>query len=142
VNKFLFDTSVYIPLFCDGKYPFDSADDSNKIIYLSTVVAQELFAGALNTAGVKAIDQLVNAFRGLDRLLTPSWGDWMICGKTIAAIGKKHGFESVKRGRLVNDVLIALTSHHSGAVLITANEKDFGMIGKFIEFSWRLSGVL
>jgi len=135
VNNWLLDTSVYISLFREGKSPWSALEDPTRNIYLSSVVAQELYAGALDAFSIRALDRLVRSFQDMDRVLTPDRGDWIVCGKTLALIGKAHGFETVKRSRLVNDVLIALSAQRANATLVTANQKDFDLIEEFIAFS-------
>ncbi len=64
----------------------------------------------------------------------PAEKDWFECGSILSQIGKKYGYESIKKGRLVNDVLIALSCKNAGATLITSNHKDFQLIHKFVSF--------
>ncbi len=135
MNNWLFDTSVYISLFREGKYPLPASEDPSRNIFLSSVVAQELYAGALDAFSIKALDRLVRSFQDMGRILTPDRGDWVVCGKTLALIGRAHGFETVKRARLVNDVLIGLSAQRVDATLVTANQKDFNLIEEFIAFS-------
>lgn len=137
--KIILDTSVYIPLLRKGKAPGEVLETHSSIIYLSAVVAQELFAGAGDTQTTKALDYLSYVFRKTNRFIVPSGNDWTNCGIILSKIGGKYGFESIKKGRLVNDVLIALSCKGIGATLLTANHKDFQIIHKFVSF--RFIGV-
>lgn len=132
--KILLDTSVYIPLLKQGKEPGGVLETPGSIIYLSMVVAQELFAGAGDMATAKALEKLFYVFKKNKRLLVPTAEDWCQCGLVLAQIGKKYGFESIKKGRLVNDVLIALGCKSVGATLLTGNHKDFQLIHRFVPF--------
>lgn len=137
MSRFIIDTSVYIPFLRKGTLPLDLGELSQSTIYLSAVVAQELLAGAGDEATLQALKRFCNTFNQRRRLLTPSPGDWLECGAVLSKLGRKHGFESIKRGRLVNDVLISLACKYANATLLTSNGKDFEMIRHFIDFEYR-----
>jgi len=46
------------------------------------------------------------------------------------------GFEEIGRGRLTNDVLIAVSTVRAKATLCTANAKGFQRIREFLNFSF------
>ncbi len=135
MRKVVVDTSVYVDFFRrGGENPLKRIlSDFSYAIYLSSVVAQELFAGAQDEKDVGEIERFFGSFERSGRVLTPSKSDWLECGRVLSQIGRKHGFESVKKGRLVNDILIALSCHDVEAAILTLNLKDFQMIGEFIE---------
>ncbi|MBI4224501.1 MAG: PIN domain-containing protein [Deltaproteobacteria bacterium] len=134
--KIVLDTSVYIPLLRQGRQPGSIIQTRGSTLYLSVVVAQELYAGAGDMRTQKALDRLFHVFKKNARLIVPREEEWIECGVVLAKIGKKYGFESVKKGRLVNDVLIALSCRQAGAVLLTANHKDFQIIHSFLKFQF------
>lgn len=134
--KILLDTSVYIPLLQQGKQPGEIIQTKGSILYLSAVVAQELYAGAGDAPTKKALDQLTQTFQRHDRLIVPTAADWVDGGMVLAKIGKKYGYESIKKGRLVNDVLISLNCKAAGAILLTTNHKDFQIIHAFVSFQF------
>lgn len=136
MNKIVLDTSIYIPLLRNGKRPGNIIDSAASLIYLSVVVAQELYAGAVDQYTIRALDELYNVFARNDRLIIPSSEDWRVCGSVLSQIGRKHGFESIKKGRLVNDGLIALSCKNAGATLLTLNHKDFQIIHEFVKFKF------
>lgn len=133
MNELVFDTSVYIPLFRKGRLP---AVTERPTIYLSIVVAQELLAGAGDEITTRAFLRFFQLFEEYDRLLVPSRADWTECGQVLARLGRRHGYESIKRGRLVNDVLIALSCREVEATLVTTNLKDFALIQHYVDFSY------
>jgi predicted nucleic acid-binding protein len=106
---------------------------------LSSVVAQELHAGAIDPSSASHLDRFFENFESLGRVVTPTRQDWLECGRVLSKIGKKFGFESVRRSRLVNDVLIALSCHQIEAALLTANVGDFRMISEFVDFEMAAS---
>lgn len=132
--RLLLDTSVYIPLLRKGKQPGDFIEAPSTTLFLSAVVAQELMAGAGDLHTMKALEKFCDLFLERKRFLVPADEDWIDCGKILSGLGKKHGYESIKRGRLVNDVLIALGCRRANATLITSNVKDFQMIRQFVPF--------
>lgn len=136
MNRIVFDTSIYIPLLRSGKRPGSIIDSAASLLYLSAVVAQELYAGAIDQYTIRALDELYEVFARNDRLIAPSAEDWKVCGSVLSQVGRKHGFESIKKGRLVNDVLIALSCKNAGATLLTSNHKDFQIIHEFVKFKF------
>ena len=137
MRNVLIDTSIYIDFFRHGLQKGSFLErvlgDYSYAIHLSSVVAQELYAGAAEPAAAAQLDRLFHSFEGPGRIVTPSRSDWFECGRILFKLGEKHGFESIKRGRLVNDVLIALSCRLVDASLITNNLKDFRMIGEFVD---------
>ena len=132
------DTSVYVDFF-RGRIPKNhpvgrTLNDLAHSIHLSSVVAQELFAGAAETSAISHLERFFGDFGAFGRIVTPTREDWFECGRVLSKIGKRFGFESIKRGRLVNDVLIALSCARVEARLVTFNEKDFKMISEFVDF--------
>lgn len=136
MHRIVLDTSIYIPLLRSGKAPGSILGTYGATLYLSVVVAEELYAGAGDLHTIKVLDELYETFEDNDRLLVPARDDWKSCGVVLSQIGRRHGFESIKKGRLVNDVLIALSCRSANAVLITANQKDFGIIHDFVKFQF------
>ena len=134
--KIVLDTSVYIPLLQKGKSPGNILKTPESILYLSAVVAQELLAGAGDASTMDALERLMHTFKKNGRLIVPMEEDWFRCGQVLSQIGKKYGYETIKKGRLVNDVLIALGCKSIGAALITSNHKDFQLIHRFISFQF------
>ena len=136
MRKIVLDTSVYIPLLRKGKMPGAVIESAGTIVYLSIIVMQELYAGAIDQHTIKTLDELYNVFRKNGRVIVPSLENWRTCGLVLSQIGERHGFESIKKGRLVNDVLIALSCKDADAVVLTSNHKDFGMIHEFVGFQF------
>ncbi len=72
------------------------------------------------------------------RLLTPAAEEWREAGRLLARLGRRHGFEQVRRGRLGNDALIAVSAYRVHAVLVTANAHDFQLIAAEVDIELRL----
>lgn len=136
MSRIILDTSIYIPFLRKGILPAEVHPSPETTVYLSSVVAQELLAGTGDDVTLQSFKRFCNVFKQNRRFITPSTEDWLICGGLLSKLGRKHGFEIIKRGRLVNDVLIALACKQVDATLITSNKKDFEMIRSFLEFEY------
>ena len=134
--KAILDTSIYIPFINDGiVHPILEIDIGKPVIYLSAIVAAELYAGAFDNQSIKLLDKLYKAFYDTQRIVTPSSNDWQTTGKVIAKLGRKYGFEDRFLSKIQNDVLIALSARQIGASVITNNTKDFLKIKEFVNFN-------
>ena len=148
----LFDTSVYInalrrrdtSVFSQTRVAaVESASEKgglkrseNKPLYLSAVVLEELYVGALDRRMKKLLAKFENGFEQISRLLVPNRSDWTTGGQILSLIGQKHGFEAVGRARMTNDCLIAMTAARCGLTVITHNAGDFKLIAEFRPFQW------
>jgi len=134
-TKAILDTSVYIPFLRDGiihpKFPEDFV---NPLLYMSSVVVSELYAGAHDSQSIKLLDKLYNTFQDVGRLIVPNDDDWRQTGGIIAKSRKKYGYESTYLSRLQNDILIACSARRIGAFVLTKNYKDFVRIREFVDF--------
>jgi predicted nucleic acid-binding protein len=107
---------------------------------LSSVVLQELTAGARDNAEVRRLGT-VRARATADRtLLTPSGEDWWFAGKVLNALyrgqashrkGPTPAIPKEEQQRLVRDVLIARSAKRVNAAVATYNRADFEKISRF-----------
>ena len=133
--KLVLDTSIYIPFINQGiAHPVIEIHQGRPLIYMSAVVMEELYAGALDASSVKLLDKMHDTFSGMSRLIIPDAMDWQKTGKVIAQLGKKYGFEKTFLSRITNDILIAATARKIGAIVVTNNQKDFHRIQEYIDF--------
>jgi len=133
--KLILDTSIYIPFINQGiAHPALDLPQRQPILYMSAVVVEELYAGALDAPSGKLIDKLFDAFASLGRLIAPDSADWQKTGKIVAKLGQKYGFEQKFLSRLTHDILIALTARRIGAMVVTGNTRDFIRIREFVDF--------
>lgn len=133
--KIILDTSVYIPFINRGiSYPTAELTIGKPLLYMSAVVIEELYAGALDKVSVKLLDKMYKTFESLRRLITPSASDWQKGWQIIAKLGNKYGFEGRFLARIQNDVLLALSVRQIGAFLVTNNTRDFLRIKEFVDF--------
>jgi predicted nucleic acid-binding protein len=110
-----FDTSVHVALL-RGALTLDAVLERVAVgpIRLSPVVACELLCGARGKAG-RAVERIVARMVPLE---PPSWRERLLeAGRLVPRVFPDH--EDVGLARLQNDVLIALTARHTGALLVT-----------------------
>lgn len=131
VVKSMLDTTIYIEYFSYGTEPSEIVKGH---LYVSAVVMEELYAGASTFKAVKDLDRLYKTMESVGRLVTPTAEDWRQSGQILTKIAKKFGYEEIGRGRLTNDVLIAICARRIGAVLFTRNLVDFKRIKEFLDF--------
>ena len=137
VRKVIFDTNIYIHAIRGG--PFSEAYslliDSWPFTHLSSVVSAELYAGALDSPGMRLVQRLVWRSEGVGRVVTPTHGTWNEAGEILAKIRKQEpGFKS-KFPELFNDILIALSALQVGGTVYTQDEDDFALIRRYKRFS-------
>jgi predicted nucleic acid-binding protein len=108
--------------------------------FLSSVVVQEITAGARDSAGVRALGELSKRYGRAGRLLVPTSEDWWLAGKVLNSLYRglrsHHGeytpaIPKEEQQRLLRDVLIARSAKRINADLVTYNRGDFEKIRKF-----------
>ena len=137
--KIILDTSILIPFINDGVDYLPESDSGEQLLHcFSTVVAMELYAGAQDRKSAWLLDRLFYAARKTGRIVAPGDGEWQTAGKVLSTIGRNEGFKGHDLMRLTNDLLIALSGKKIGAVVYTANIKDFRLLQKYADF--RMTG--
>lgn len=107
-------------------------------LYLSTVVAAELRAGAGGAKDRRTLErQILSPYLRRGRLLTPSAAAWDALGTTLAALVEKDGLvlREVRRS-FVFDILIARSCREIGATLVSRNSADLSRIAKVFSFDF------
>ncbi len=135
---FLFDSSVYIQGMRRGGDAFLVLMRwaGKEPIWLSSVVLQELYAGA-DAKALKVVGKMEADFRSAERILVPNLNDWVSAGKILGRLASKFGYERIGRTRLSNDALIAVTAARAGMMLITSNRRDFQSLSEFCPLRWQ-----
>ncbi|MCZ6548824.1 MAG: type II toxin-antitoxin system VapC family toxin [Deltaproteobacteria bacterium] len=106
--------------------------------YLSSVVVEELYAGALDAGAVRLVERYVGALEKAGRLVTPTFQDWKEAGRVIAQITRKEPGRKTKIQQMLNDILLALGTRRIGADLFTFNRADFELIRRHKPFSLKV----
>ena len=136
--KCVLDTSVYLQAM---------RSDSGRVAFeqrflpllfctsVSGVVAEELYAGAMDDLAIRLVDGYIGALRKAGRVIAPTFDGWTAAGKLIARIARSEPGLKLKAQRLLNDVLIALCARRLGATLFTFNRDDFELIRRYRPFT-------
>lgn len=106
--------------------------------YLSSVVVEELYAGALDNAAIRLIERQVGVLERVGRIVTPTFQDWKEAGKLVAQITRKEPGSKPKVQQMLNDILLALSARRIGADLFTFNREDFQLIRRHKPFSLKV----
>ena len=124
----ILDTNVYIGHWERGLYGSELATiRQGSIVRHSAVVLSELWRGART----KSSQRLVQSLRRLAAVQwEPTADDWWEAGQIVRKVGDSEGWDVVKRRELQNDALIALTARRHGAMVVTANKRDFALLEK------------
>lgn len=136
--KHLIDTDLYIDLIQSGTtLPFirEIYGKDAPGIYFSSVVAQELLAGARTLAARKRVEILFRPFERVGRVVTPTHSHWKDAGLIIAQVLRDRPDLRNKLQALVNDCLLALSARSLGATLYTRNRDDFSVLQRQRSFS-------
>jgi predicted nucleic acid-binding protein len=107
-------------------------------LYLSTVVAAELRAGAGNASDRRTLERRVlSPYVRRRRLLNPSAAAWKALGATLARLVEDEGLVLADvRKSFLFDILVAWSCREAGAVLVSRNMKDLSRIAKVFTFEF------
>jgi predicted nucleic acid-binding protein len=101
-------------------------------LYLSTVVAAELRAGAGSAKARRTLErEILSPYKRRGRLVNPSPSAWEELGTTLATLVEDQGLvlHDVRRS-FVFDILIARSCREIGATLVSRNAADLSRIAK------------
>lgn len=136
--KHLIDTDLYIDLIQSGttlSLIRELYDRDAPGIHFSSIVAQELLAGARSPAGRKRVEILFRPFERVGRVVTPGHNHWKDAGIILAKVLQQRPDLKSKLPSLVNDCLLALSARSLGATLYTGNRDDFMLLQSLRYFS-------
>lgn len=106
--------------------------------YLSSVVVEELYAGALDAQAERLVESYVGALERAGRVVAPTFQDWKEAGRLIARATRKETSRKSKVQQMLNDILLALCARRIGADLSTFNREDFQLIHRYRPFSLKV----
>lgn len=137
--KVILDTNLYILLLT--RSPEREAVEryfhrSDFQLYLCSIVAQELMAGAIGRRGEQFYERYFRPYERAGRLVSPTYRDWVEAGRIQARLFQQRRDLKDLIPLLTADILIAMCGLRLGAVIYTLNEEDFALIHsvKFFRF--------
>ena len=136
--KCLLDTNVYVDAMRSESGAQQFLQRFTPLIFctvLCSVVAQELYAGAVDAKATALVDGHIGALERTGRLVTPTFAHWKEAGKVIATLVRGEPSRKSKAPQLLNDILIALCARRIGATVFTFNRDDFELIRRHRDFS-------
>ena len=137
-QKVIYDTSIYIEVlrskvFADAFRSRYEADIP--VTFFSSVVIQELLAGATDSLRRAAVEGFYRPFERNHRIVTPTHSVWREAGSLLGLIrGQRADQKNRLTGSFVNDVLIVMSARSVGAMVVTLNADDFTLIRKYFPF--------
>lgn len=114
--KKLIDTNIFIDRFSDPEL-YKDIFLSEGFVYLSSVVLMELRAGAHSREAISAVNELIEFFRRMDKIVVPLIRDYERAGEIVARLQSSKGYGIRKSSSITNDCLIAASAKSMGAVL-------------------------
>jgi predicted nucleic acid-binding protein len=135
----LFDASIYISALRKRNEAVLGLRHlgSNAPLWVSSVVLEELYAGA-SDRDRHVVARLERDFDRAKRILVPNLSDWTLTGKVLARLSAKLHYEQIGQGRLTNDALIAMSAGRLGIKVITTNRRDFHRLAGIRAFQWQV----
>lgn len=106
--------------------------------HLSSIVIEELYAGALDDGAVRLVERYVGALERGGRTVTPTFQDWKEAGRLVAQLTRREPGRKAKAQQMLNDILLALGARRIGAELYTFNREDFELIRRHKPFSLKV----
>ena len=140
-RKFVLDTNCFI----DASRTDDGAEAFAAFcaraaprLYLSTIVAAELRAGAGSARDRRSLErQVLSPYVRRRRLLNPSAAAWEALGTTLARLVQDEGLVLANvRKSFIFDILIAWSCREIGATLVSRNVSDLSRIAKVFRFEF------
>ena len=138
-DKVIYDTNVYIELLRSKQFAqaFRSRYEATlPLTFFSSVVAQELLAGATDSLRFAAVEGLYRPFERTRRIITPTHGAWKDAGRILGVTRRQRkDLKDHLTGSFINDLLIAASAKSIGAKVATINVDDFTLIRKYLHFA-------
>lgn len=130
---YLVDSSIYIHGFRDAACGAALRDFHARHLphlVLSAVVVHELLVGAETSRKAQLLQRgIVQPFRARQRLHVPARQTWELAADVDRRLRKRPALAAKLRTRsFANDMLLAASARERGAVILTENMDDFGLI--------------
>lgn len=141
VAKFVLDTNCFVDASRDASEAAALAEFCARAVaklYLSTVVASELRAGARTVKALRTLERhVLSPYVRRGRVLNPSPAAWEALGTTVGILVRQQGLVLRDvRPSFVFDILIARSCREIGATLISRNTTDLARIAKVFAFDF------
>ena len=122
VRPLVADTAAFVQAIRGAHQPFFDAVLRGQI-WLSAVVACELYAGTRSAEEARLLDRLVRGATVRERMLVPSAEDWAAAGQLLARRARLWG--ALRPRDHLADVLIVVSAARVIGEIVTANRTHF-----------------
>jgi len=140
-RKLVLDTNCFIDATrsdaANAAYELFAAHAAPRL-YLSSVVAAELRAGAIDATELEQLEERVlTPYQRRERVVTPSASAWDALGTTLATLVREDGLQLKTTPRsFIFHILIAYSCREIGAILVSANARDLARIARVFAFDY------
>lgn len=142
--KVLLDTNLYI-LLLNPSLERDIIEAHlhrpNFQLYLCSIVAKELMAGAIGRRGERFYERYFRPYEKAGRLISPTYRDWVEAGRIQARLYQQRKDLKDRIPLLTADILIALCGLRIGAVVYTLNKEDFTLLHSIKPFRFHVPAL-
>jgi predicted nucleic acid-binding protein len=134
--KLIFDTNVWIDhLRGDALAPLLPQLRGKYQLWMDALVAAELRAGCRSPSERRVVDGLLAPFAGAGRVRAASGEELADAGRALSKLRQRGTLASGGAGALI-DAAIAVVALRLGALLVTANARDFAKLATVLPFHW------
>ena len=131
--KVVFDTNVYFDILADPDFLPTYGDWLRRLAphtYVSSVVVQELLQGAKGELARRRVRRATASLERVGRVVTPTHEDWARAGAVQGMIW--DATPSLRTKNVTADILIASSAARIGAIVVTANVRDFELVARHV----------
>ena len=135
---YLVDSSIYIRGFREAAFGAALRDFHARHLphlVLSAVVVHELLVGAVTSRKAQSLQRgIVQPFRARQRVHVPARQTWELAADVDRRLRRRPALAAKLRTRsFANDMLLAASAREIGAVILTENMDDFGLISSVLD---------
>jgi len=133
------DTNVWIEWLSRHGMNREEWDVTSAEVLVSTIVLQELWAGARNERELVDLGGIYELARRRRTLANPPPAAWVMSGEALRELGKRRSIGAARLRSLRNDALLAATAVADDATVLTHNKRDFELLADVLPVSFRVA---